>query len=223
MVGVVGDTLPLGLGIALNPIAIVAGIFILTTAGARINSLAFTVGWVSGLTVLLVLTSLLVQARAVTSPSETRSIVTLSQIAIGVILIAASVWELRGRPRSGAVREPRWMRLLDQVGIGQSLALGLFLAVVSVRNLLLVAAAASLIGQAGLGTWRVLGSVAIFVVVCTIGILIPLLVRFFGGDKADAVLAAWKAWLGLHAPAITAVVMIVLGVHLIGKGISGLS
>jgi hypothetical protein len=224
MIGVVGDTLPLGLGIALNPIAIIASILILTTAGARINSLVFTIGWVLGLTALLLLTALFVQSRAVAAPHETRTAVAVGEIVCGIALIAAAVWQVRGNSRSGEEgKSPRWMRLLDQVGVVQSLALGLFLAVVSMRNLLLVAAAASVIGQAGLGRLRVVSAIMIFVIVCTLGILIPLLVRFFGGERADDVLHAWREWLGRYATAMTAVVMILLGAYLTGRGIRTLA
>jgi hypothetical protein len=224
MVGVVGDTLPLGLGIALNPLAIVAGILIVSKAGARINGLFFTIGWVIGLFVVILLTSLFIQARANAQPHETRTIVVVGQIVCGVMLIAISVRELLNRPPPGQERPPpRWMRLLDNFGMVQSLALGLFLAIVSVKNLLLAAAAAAVIGQASLDTWRIVGTVTIFVTICTLGILIPLLVDVFGGEKADGILASWRAWFVLHAGALTALVMIVLGVHLVAKGISGLS
>ena len=59
MGGVIGETLPLGLGIALNPIAIVVAILILGTVNTPKNGIAFAFGWISGLTILLVLTSLL--------------------------------------------------------------------------------------------------------------------------------------------------------------------
>ena len=62
MGGVIGETLPLGLGIALNPISIVVAILILGTVQTPKNGIAFAFGWITGLTVLLVLTSLLVQA-----------------------------------------------------------------------------------------------------------------------------------------------------------------
>ena len=57
MGGVIGETLPLGLGIALNPIAIVVAILILGTVNTPKNGIAFAFGWISGLTILLVLTA----------------------------------------------------------------------------------------------------------------------------------------------------------------------
>ncbi len=79
MGGVIGETLPLGLGIALNPIAIVVAILILGTVNTPKNGIAFAFGWISGLTILLVLTALIVQERSMADPESTRSIVYVGQ------------------------------------------------------------------------------------------------------------------------------------------------
>lgn len=221
MSGVIGDTLPLGLGIALNPIAIVLGILILAKTRARGNGVAFTIGWVLGLTALLLLASLIVEDRARADPESTRAIVQFARIGLGIVLIVAAVRELRQRVRPEEAA-PRWLRMVDRVGAGRSLALGLFLSVVSLKNLALAAAAATVIGQAGLGQRGVAIVVALFVAIGTLGILGPLLVHLFGGEKADDTLAAWRNWLEVHIGAITAVVMILLGAHLIGQGLRGL-
>ena len=68
MGGVIGETLPLGLGIALNPSPIVVAILILGTVNTPRNGIAFAFGWISGLSVLLVLTSLLVQQQSTANP-----------------------------------------------------------------------------------------------------------------------------------------------------------
>ena len=98
MGGVIGETLPLGLGIALNPIAIVVAILILGTVNTPKNGIAFAFGWISGLTILLVLTSLIVQARSAADPGNTLHRLR-SQDRIRADPILAAVWGLRRRPR----------------------------------------------------------------------------------------------------------------------------
>ena len=66
-------------------------------------------------------------------------------------------------------------------------------------------------------------AVGIFVVICTIGILVPLVVRVFGHERGDQLLTVWRKWLERNVAAITAVVMILLGMSLIGQGIGGLT
>ena len=222
MGGVIGETLPLGLGIALNPIAIVVAILILGTVNTPKNGIAFAFGWISGLTILLVLTALIVQARSVADPESTRSIVYVAKVAFGLILILAALWGLR-RPRAEEDLEPRrWTRLINEGGVVRSFGLGLFLSDFSIKNLTLVAAAAGVIGQADLEDRDLAVAVGIFVVICTIGILVPLVVRVFGHERGDQLLTVWRKWLERNVAAVTAVVMVLLGTSLIGQGIGGL-
>jgi hypothetical protein len=222
MGGVIGETLPLGLGIALNPIAIVVAILILGTVETPKNGIAFTLGWIVGLTILLVLTSLIVQQRASADPASTRLIVHLGKIILGLILILGAVWGL-GRPhKTTELGVRRWTGLLNQGGSGRSFGIGVFLSDFSLKNLALVAAAASVIGQAGLGYRGMAVAVGIFVVICTIGILVPLLVRVLGDEEGDRLLTIWREWLERNAAAITAVVFVLLGAHLVVEGVGGL-
>ena len=52
MGGAIGEMLPLAIGIAISPLAIVAVILILTTPQARTNGLAFLGGWLLALAVV---------------------------------------------------------------------------------------------------------------------------------------------------------------------------
>ena len=223
MGGVIGETLPLGRGIALNPISIVVATLILGTVNIPKNGIAFAFGWITGLTVLLVLTSLLVQQRTSTDPESTRTIVYVGKITFGLIFILAAIWGLRRRPWGGEdVGSQRWTQMVNEGGVVRSFGLGLFLADFSLKNFALVAAAAGVIGQAGLSNRGVAIAIGIFVLICTIGILVPLLIRIFGNERGDRLLAIWRGWLERNVATITAVVMVLLGAHLIAQGIGGL-
>jgi hypothetical protein len=221
MGGVIGETLPLGLGIALNPIAIVVAVVISSsTMAAWKNGFAFTCGWVLGLTVLLIITSLLVQAQSLADPESTRTIVDVGKLAFGLMFIIGAVWGLR-RPRGqDALVSPRLKELVSEGGVGRSFVLGIFLSDFSLKNLALVAAAGSVIGQAGLGNRGVVVASGIFVVICTIGIVAPLLVRLFGSERGDQLLIVWREWLERNVNVLTAGVMIVIGLQLVAQGIA---
>jgi hypothetical protein len=215
-------TIPLGLGIALNPIAVVAGILILRTTNPRGNGLAYVGGWLLGLALLVILTARLVQLQ-LGSRRGIPDLPAVVWIALGAGLLIAAAWRLwRGRPLPGEEPEPpRWLRVVDRAGLGQSLGTGLFLSTVSLRNIALLAAAAAVIGQSGLGFVELGLTVAAFLAISSLGILIPVLVRLFGGADADATLARWSAWLNAHMGTIAAVVMAVLGLFLLGRGLAG--
>jgi threonine/homoserine/homoserine lactone efflux protein len=223
MGGVIGETLPLGLGIALNPIAIVVAVVISSsTIAAWKSGFAFTCGWVLGLTVLLVITALIVQAQSLADPESTRTIVDVGKLAFGLMFILGAAWSLRRPRRQDALVSPRLKELVDEGGVGRSFVLGIFLSDFSLKNLALVAAAGSVIGQAGLGNRGVVLVSGIFVVICTIGIVAPLLVRLFGSERGNQLLANWREWLERNVTVLTAGVMIVIGLQLVAQGIAGL-
>jgi hypothetical protein len=222
LASVILSTLPLGLGIALNPIAIVAGILILRTAQPRLNGLVFAIGWVLGLLVLVGLSTSLIQGQVGGDREPALDLPSVIWVAIGAVLLIAATRAFRGRPVPGeAIDPPRWLRVIDQAGVPRLFGIGAFLATVSLRNLALLAAAAGVIGQADLGFVELALTVAAFVFISSIGMLIPLLVRVFGGADADARLARWSDWLNRHMVTMTAGVMGVLGGYLLARGLMG--
>jgi hypothetical protein len=215
-------TLPLGMGIALNPLAIVAGILILRTAHPRRNGIVFAAGWILGLILLVALSTQLVLLQLRGARGALSALPAIIWVAIGAILLFAAARAGRGRPLPGEEPEPpRWLRVIDRSGTGRVFGIGFFLATVSIRNVALLAAAAGVFSQASLGPIELAVSVAVFIAISSIGILVPLLVRLVGGEGADATLAAWSAWLNRHVSTITGGVLGVLGVYLLLRGVLG--
>ena len=59
MTAVIGDILPLALGVAISPIPIIAAILMLLSPKAKGTSVGFLVGWVLGIIVAVTVFSLL--------------------------------------------------------------------------------------------------------------------------------------------------------------------
>jgi hypothetical protein len=217
------DTLPLALGIALNPLAIVVAILILRRTDALARGIAFIAGWLLGLTLLLVLSTLAVQD-LVSSLRQSRSeLFAIVWIGLGILLLVAAVLAVRRRRLPGEQPEsPRWTRIIDQGSILRMFGLGLFLATVSLRNLVLIAAAAGLLGQAQLALFEHVSVAAVFVGLSSLGVLVPLIMHVAGGARADAALTRGGDWLIAQMGSITAVVMVVLGIKFLLEGIGGL-
>jgi hypothetical protein len=223
LASVILGTLPLAVGIALNPIAVVAGILVLSTAHPRLNGLLFTAGWLLGLGLLVVLSARLVVLQSRGSGGDGLYVPAIIWVVIGVLLLAAAAQARRGRqlPSEEPIT-PAWLRMIDTASGPRVFGIGFFLATISARNLALVAAAAGAMGEAELGSAEFVVTMAVFLVVSSIGILVPLLVRLLGGSEADERLARWSAWLNLHVATITSGVLGVLGVYLLLRGVVGM-
>ena len=148
----IGEMLPLAIGIAISPLAIVAVILILTTPQARTNGPAFLGGWLLALAVVGGVALVVTDAAESADSGGPRTIVALVKIALGVALLVLAWRGFKSRPRAGEDAPlPKWMAALDRFTPGRSLSVGALFGGVKPKNLILAAAAAAGIAQSGLG------------------------------------------------------------------------
>ncbi len=220
---VIGDLLPVAVGVALSPIPIVAVILMLGTPKARSNGPAFALGWVVGLVVVSVV--VLVAAGGSDKPNSGSSdTVDVIKLALGVAFLFMALKQWRSRPKEGETPAlPKWMAAIDKFTPGRSFLFGALLSGVNPKNLALTLAAAASIAQAGLSTTDSATAVAVFVIIGSFTVAGPVIFFLFGGDRATKPLASIKDVMGGHNAVIMMVVLLVLGAKLIGSGWAGLS
>ncbi len=80
------------------------------------------------------------------------------------------------------------------------------------------AGAAAAVAQAGESTSDSIVALTVFVVLASLSIAVPVFFHLLGGAKAKTVLDDWKAWLSANNATVMAVLLLVFGVVLIGKG-----
>ena len=108
---------------------------------------------------------------------------------------------------------------IDALVPAKALALGVLLAGVNPKNLMLAAAAGAGLAQLGLSTGDAVGSLAVFVVIGSLTIAGPLIYYVPGRDGAKARLDEVKNRLAIHDNAVMAVLFLVFGANLIAKGL----
>ena len=224
MGGAIGEMLPLAIGIAISPLAIVAVILILTTPRARTNGPAFLGGWLLALAVVGGVALVATDAAESADSSGPRTIVAVLKIVLGVVLLVLAWRGFRSRPKPGEDAPlPKWMAALDRFTPGRSLAVGALFGGVKPKNLILAAAAAAGIAGSGLGGAQQVVVLLLLILVASIGIIAPVAIYFLmGEEKAARVLDGWKTWLQANNSAVMIVLFVVFGVVLLGKGIGGL-
>jgi Sap, sulfolipid-1-addressing protein len=159
---VIGDLLPLALGVAISPVPIIAVILMLLAPRARATSVGFLVGWVAGIVVVSVVFVLLASTLGGDSSDEPSAVTAWIQLIIGVALIALGLRQWGTRPAAGEpAKLPRWMSAIDSFTPGKALGLAFVLAAVNSKNLLMAVAAGTTIGSAGLSTGQVVVCVAV--------------------------------------------------------------
>ena len=139
-----------------------------------------------------------------------------------LLLLAARQW--RSRPKPGIEPEmPKWMAGVDTLTPWKALGLGLLLAGVNPKNLILTIGAAAGLAQLNLSTTDAVVSLIVFVLIASLTILGPVVYYLLGGESAKNTLDEMKDWLRVHNAAVMAVLFLVFGVDLIAKGIPPLT
>ncbi len=217
---VIGNVLGEAVGVAISPVPIIAMVLILTSANATSNGFAFLVGWLVGLAVVGTIVLLVADPAGASSATGPAVWVGWLLLVLGLLLILLGFRQWGARPGPGETpKMPGWMQAIDQFNAVRSLGIGFVLAAVNPKNLMLTVAAAAAIASAGLSTGASFGALAVFAVIGTIGLLIPLIIYLLAGDKAARMLADLQHWMADNNSAIMAVLLWVIGAKLLGSGL----
>jgi len=220
----ISAVLGFAVGVAISPVPIIAVILMLFSQRARVNGPVFLLGWVVALGVVSGVAYVLAHQGDASTSSTTSDTIAWGKIVFGVLflLLAARTW--RGRPRPGTEAQmPTWMAGIDALQPGKALGLGVLLAGVNPKNLLLALAAGAALAEVGLPTGQAVGSLVVFVVVGSLTIAGPVVYYLLGGEKAKVRLDELKTWLAAHNDAVMTVLFLVFGADLIAKGLPPLT
>lgn len=218
---VVGAILPNAVAIAISPIPIIAVILMLMSPRPKQLGLAFLIGWLAGVvvatTVMTLLAGVIPEADA---SGESQPVIGVIRIILGVLLLLLGVKQWRSRPAPGAeAKLPAWMSKIDSMGVPTALGLAFALAAINPKNLLVAAAAGTVIGRASLDVGGTAVAIACFTVIAALTVAIPVLFAVITPRNAAPVLEGIRTWLSSNNAAIMTVVFVVLGASVIGKGI----
>jgi hypothetical protein len=209
---VVVDLMLIGLGITVEPFPITAFILILSAEKGTRKGLAFILGWLACL-VVVIAAVILSTGNNPPKPQTAPSTVGLAlKLAFGValILIAVRQRRLMGRPR----KPPGWMSRLDRLSLLAAAGLAAFL-----QPWVLVAAGAATVAEAKLTTAGSYLALVLFCLLATSSFLYLELYATFAPAQAGARLERLRTWLESHQDQVIIAVSLLLGFWLASKSI----
>lgn len=217
---VIGDILPLALGITISPIPIIAAILLLLSPKAKGTSVGFLVGWILGILIVLAVFILLASVITPADPDQPQPISGAIKLLLGALMLVLAIKQWRGRPRDGAEPSmPAWMSAIDQLTAAKGLGLGLLLSAVNPKNLLMGASAGVTIGSAGLPFGSTVVTVALFTAIAAASVAVPVIGYLAAAEAMSGPLEELRCWLTSNNATVMAVLLLVIGVMMIGKGI----
>jgi len=216
----IAEVLTYAVGVAISPVPIIAVILMLFSTRARVNGPMFLAGWVVALGAVSAIAYALADAGDAATDDTAGDTVSWAQIAVGALFLLLAARQWRSRPAPGAEAQmPKWMAGIDAFSPVKSLTLGLLLAGLNPKNLLLSAGAGAALAQLGPTTTDAVVSWVVYVTLGSITIAVPVVYYLVGGDRAKAALDSTKEWLAAHNAAVMAVLFLVFGVKLIAEGL----
>ena len=206
------DLLLIGLAITLVPFPLTALILILSADRGTRKGLAFILGWLACLVVVIAVVILLTGGEPPKPRTAPSNAVLAVKLALGVVLILIAVRQRRrmGRPR----KPPAWMAGLDRLSPWTAAGLAAFL-----QPWTLVAAGAATVAQAKLATAGNYLALLLFCLLATSSFLYLELYAAFAPAAASGRLDRLRAWLDAHQDQVIIVVSLLLGFWLAGKSI----
>jgi cytochrome c biogenesis protein CcdA len=209
-----------GLVAAASPLALASTLMVLRSGRGRLNGSAFLIGFVLGQAVTCLVA---VAIGALVTPEHRKghdTIAAVLALALGALLLAAA-WRLRSEPprEARAAGSPRTKALLERLarlrpttafGVGTLLGIG------GPKRLTITLLTAATISLAGIDTVERLVLVALYVVVASLPVWLPVVVYLLAGRRADAWIDRVEAWLTANQRPIAFGSTLVVGVLLVG-------
>lgn len=221
MLDVFGTILPYAAGIALNPVPVIALIILLTSSN-RGRGFAFTAGSITGIGSLVVGTTLISEG-AGADDGDGSIWVGIIQLIFGIAFLYIA-WTEVGKLRDPEARGkmPSWMNRLESLSTVKSFGAAFAFFTFNAKGILLVASAGAEIARFELGPAQTTMMLVMFTLLAASAMIVPCLM-LLSGEKSKSVLLALKAFLVEYNSIILLVLFLILGVLMIGNGLSAIS
>lgn len=219
MGAVIGDLLPLGVGVAISPIPIVAAILMILSRNAAGAGNGFLAGWVLGVVTATALICVIAGSVGITDgrePSTTGSWIKVV-LGLGLVVLAANQWHERTD-----TTPPDWMNALDRLTPVRAAGLGVLLSAVNPKNLLLCVSAGVAIGSSTITAGGKITALIVFTLLASASVAAVVLGYAIAADRVRPGLDNARKWLQDNNHAVMALVLLVMGAVVLGKGIGGL-
>lgn len=218
----IGEMLPAAVAVALSPLPIIAVVLVLVSARGRVNGVAYLVGQVAGVAGLGAILLVLAAGAGAEDDGGPAGWVNWARLLLGLVLLAVALKQWRGRPQAGAQPEtPAWMGALDEFSALKAAGTAAAFAAINPKNLILIVAGMAAIAQTGIPTGEQAAALAVFTVISSLGVAIPVVLALVLGERSRDLLQRLKTWLIANAAVITAAVLILIAAKLIGDAIAG--
>jgi hypothetical protein len=216
-----GSLLPIGVAAALSSVPIMATILILLSEQRNKSAAPFLVGWVLGALILVSVGTIAANSIPQPRPRHSDTTAGVLQILLGAALVVLSLRAMLRRGVSAGGQASKWTEMVGGFGAVKSFGLALALNL-RPKGLILTAAASLALRSAELDVGDTAVLVVVYSAIATSTVTIPILATLVSPDRMEPRLIDARDWLDEHGDVVTATIMLMIGVIIIGSGIGKL-
>ena len=217
----------LGIGCAANPWGIMIAVLLLDARRGHGIVWAYVVAWIGAITVVL---AALLAGFGATPESGSDSATTAAavvELAVGLALLGWGLQRLLGArlasraalPASPAAHAqlPGWLRAIESISYLAAFLLGIY----SATYPLVIAAAGEILRADG-STAETVALAVLFILLGSSSVIAVAVLGTFAPRRSAPLLERARAWLTLHNRAVITAILLVLGVSITARGLTGL-
>lgn len=218
----IGQLLPIALAVAISSVPIMATILILLSPKRAQSAIPFMVGWILGIATVVSICTVFAQLIPTSrSPRRPETVIGTAEILVGLALIVIAIIEWRRARRNPATAMPKWLNAVGSFGPWSSFGIAFALNVRPKGLLLAVAAGLALrAGELSLGESAI--AIAIYTLVGCSTVAVPIIVTLAAPERMEPRLVLAKDWIVRNNGVITAIILVMIGVVIIGTGLGRL-
>ena len=216
---VLGISLPLALGIAAAPWAIITLMILLLTPRAVSNAYAFLMGWFIGL--MLVGIVVINSPGLMNDSGEPSRLMGWIRLGMGIVFLVTSLFIFKKIPKGKDQQTiPKWIEKVDSFGIFHASGLGFFHSTLNLKNSSLVVVGAASIARQGLTSWQELVVFLLFCVIASVGVMMPHIIFLLFRKNTERIFGKIKIWILKNRVLVLLLILIVFGGISLYKGIT---
>jgi hypothetical protein len=209
---------------ATSPLALGATLAVLKSARPRSNGGAFAIGFLAGQSAMCLLAFGIGDASLGDPRNNHETFQAILELALGFALLAAAVhvWSRPREPREHRPMGPRTKAMvtrLSRLTTGAALGTGIVLGIGGPKRLGLTLIVAATLSAAALGSAGELSLVAVYVLVGTALVWVPVALYILFGSRATDWIASAQVWVTQHERTLTLYPSLVVGLGLIVDGV----
>lgn len=213
MFGAISSYLPMALGVALSPTAIIAMLVLCALNRAKTSGTFALLGWITGVFGFMVLSVFLANWLAPQDPNKPSILLISLRFLFAFLLLGLAWHSWKTRPKKTDTAATPSLRIdkLQNLSTLAAFGFGVALVFAAIKNWPIMAAAALDIAKSAPTLSQGISTALLFALISSLGLMIPWLLSIVGGEAVKASLAKLHHWLTRNGNTIMTVLFLFLG------------